>query len=130
MKILQDADRLALYDCICEYSLNGKEPENLSPIANSLFTLMRPNIDSSNKKYAASVENGKKGGAPKGNQNAKKQPKNNQSKQPKNKQDYDLDSDYDSDSEKDFDIDSDKDSDITADKPPRTRFSPPSVDEV
>lgn len=122
MKVLPDNERLLLYDSICEYSLHGKEPENLSPIATSLFILMKPNIDSSNKRYAASTENGKKGGAPKGNQNARKQPKNNQTEQPKNNQD--LDSDYDSDLEKDCDKDS------MADKPPRPRFIPPTVEEV
>lgn len=106
MKVLPDLERLALYDCICEYSLNGTEPGSLSPFANSLFALMKPNIDSANRRYAASVANGTKGGAPKGNQNARKQPKNNQKttqKQPKNKQDYDLDSDYDSDLDNDLD---------------------------
>ena len=70
------------------------KPSDLPPIVNSLFILMKPNIDSSNNRYSASVENGKKGGAPKGNQNAKKkQPKNNQSIQPQNKQDLDFDLD-------------------------------------
>lgn len=103
MKNLPDGERLALYDSICEYSLNGKEPENLSPIANSLFVLMKPNIDSSNRRYRASVENGKKGGAPVGNQNARKQPKNNQTdnqrKNQKNNHDSDSDFDYDSECE-------------------------------
>ena len=94
MKVLPDSDRLLLYDTICEYSLNGVEPTSLPPIANSLFILMKPNIDSSNNRYSASVENGKKGGAPKGNQNArKKQPKNNQSIQPTGKQDFDFELD-------------------------------------
>ncbi len=107
MKVLPNLERLALYDGICEYSLNGKEPEGLSAFANSLFALMRPNIDSANRRYTASVENGKKGGAPKGNQNAKKQPKNNQKttkKQPKNKQDYDSDLDLDKDFDKECDL--------------------------
>ncbi|MBE6984885.1 MAG: hypothetical protein E7434_04605 [Ruminococcaceae bacterium] len=157
MKILPDAERLALYDSICEYSLKDKEPENLSPVANSLFILMRPNIDSSNKRYRASISNGKKGGAPVGNQNARKQPKNNQKTQPKNKQDYDfdLDSDYDSENDYEFDNDShttpiaplchpigvsteaeaDADAETKGEgnkaaKPPHNRFFPPSVDEV
>lgn len=112
MKGLPDTERLSLYDSICEYSLNGKPPDNLSPMASSLFILMKPNIDSSNKRYRASVENGKKGGAPKGNKNAKKQPKNNQTNNQKNKQknnhdyDYDLDSDYDSECDSECECDS------------------------
>lgn len=123
MKILPDNERLLLYDGICEYSLNGALPGELPPMANSLFILMKPNIDSSSKKYNASVANGKKGGAPPGNQNARKQPKNNQSKQPQNKQDLDLEYNLDSDLE--------KETVCKADKPPaRHRFVPPTEDEV
>ena len=94
MKVLPDNERLRLYDAICEYSLNGIEPENLPPIVNSFFLLMKPNIDASNKRYRASSSNGKTGGAPPGNQNARKQPKNNQTKLPKNKQDLELEGIY------------------------------------
>lgn len=90
MKALPDNERLQLYDAICEYSLNGVAPQTLPVVANSLFIVMKPNIDSSNRRYNASALNGKKGGAPRGNQNAKKQPKNNQTKQPKNKQELEL----------------------------------------
>ena len=62
MQVLPDQERLQLYDGICEYTLKGILPENLSPIAKSMFILMKPNIDSSAKKYTASVSNGKKGG--------------------------------------------------------------------
>ena len=62
MRYLPDGQRLELYDSICSYSLYGVEPENLSPVAMSMFILMKPNIDSSSKRYAASVANGKKGG--------------------------------------------------------------------
>lgn len=106
MKVLPDKERLLLYDGICEYSLNGILPDDLPPTANSLFILMKPNIDASNKRYRASVENGKKGGARKGNQNARKRPKNNQTKQPKNNQDLYYD----------YDLDLEKES--KADKPP------------
>jgi len=65
---------------ICEYYFDNKE-KVLSPIAQSIFTLIKPNVDYANKRYIASVENGKKGGAPIGNKNAQKttqkQPRNN-----------------------------------------------------
>lgn len=61
---LPDDQRLILYDAIMDYAFTDKEPENLSPILNGYFVLLRPNIDSSTKKYSASVENGKKGGRP------------------------------------------------------------------
>lgn len=76
IKEVDDNIQLELFKAICEYSLNDEEIE-LAPISRALFTLMKPIIDSAKKRYVASVENGKKGGAPKGNQNAKKQPKNN-----------------------------------------------------
>ena len=38
-----------------------------------MFTLIKPNIDSANKRYISSVENGKKGGRPK----TQLKPKNN-----------------------------------------------------
>ena len=62
---LPDEQRLALYDAIMDYAFSGKEPEDLSPILKGYFVLLRPNIDSSARRYAASVENGKKGGRPK-----------------------------------------------------------------
>lgn len=71
-----------IYTAIMEYSLYGKETENLKPIARSVFTLMKPQIDVNNKRF----ENGKKGGRPKsgnepdGNQEeTKEKPSNNQS---------------------------------------------------
>ena len=70
-----------IYTAIMEYSLYGKETENLKPIARSVFTLMKPQIDVNNKRF----ENGKRGGRPKsedkpkGNQNeTKEKSKNNQ----------------------------------------------------
>jgi hypothetical protein len=42
-----------------------------------VFEGLLPNIDRMNQKYLKDIENGKKGGAPKGNNNASKQPKNN-----------------------------------------------------
>lgn len=47
-----------IYTAIMEYSLYGKETEQLKPIARSIFTLIRPQIDINNQRY----ENGKKGG--------------------------------------------------------------------
>ena len=44
--------QLELYDAIAQYSFEG--------IASAMFTLIKPNIDSSQRKYEASVNNGKK----------------------------------------------------------------------
>lgn len=47
-----DAERGRLYHAICEYSLDGKEP-NLEEHLQAFFTLMRPSIDKSNRRKAA-----------------------------------------------------------------------------
>ena len=150
MQVLPDRERLQLYDGICAYTLEGILPENLSPVAMSMFILMKPNIDSSAKKYSASVTNGKKGGRKAQNQNEnqeekpsenqsanqqqkpsenqsanlKEKPSQNQKEKPSENHDYDydLDSDLDLDLDSDLDSDSEKDFLPTADEPP---VSPP-----
>lgn len=73
---LPDDARLRLYDAILRYGFCGREPD-FQGIEKAVFIGIKPNIDASLK----SIENGKKGGAPKGNQNAKKDTeKNNQNK--------------------------------------------------
>lgn len=72
---LPDDQRLALYDAIMGYAFDGKEPEGLPPILNGYFVLLRPNIDSSSRRYSASVENGKRGGRP-----PREKPSENQAK--------------------------------------------------
>lgn len=90
IKELPNELRLEIFDAVCEFSLNGKEPE-LTGVARAIFTLIRPQIAANFARY----EGGCKGGAPKGNQNARKhkqpetteQPTDNQEttiKQPKN----------------------------------------------
>jgi hypothetical protein len=66
-----------VYTAIFEYCFFGIEP-NLSGTPNIIWTLMKPQIDNSISNYL----NGKKGGAPKGNQNAKKQPKTTENNPP------------------------------------------------
>lgn len=61
---LEDQDRLALYDAIMRYVFDDQEPVELQGVLKSLFTLLRPNIDSSIRKYQANVENGRRGGRP------------------------------------------------------------------
>lgn len=51
-----------IYTAIMEYSLYGNKTDSLKPIARSIFTLMKPQIDVNNKRF----ENGRKGGRPKG----------------------------------------------------------------
>lgn len=69
---------------IMKYQFEDIEIE-LTGIPKAIFTLIKPQLNANNVRY----KNGCKGGAPKGNSNAKKQPKNNldsTKKQPKNNQ--------------------------------------------
>ena len=69
-KIKNPEARLAFYDAVDFYTFEGIEPENLPLEADIAFTAIRANIDADLKR--------KTGGAPQGNQNARK----NNSKQP------------------------------------------------
>lgn len=81
---------------LTEYALDDKEPD-ASGVVKTFFKLAKPQIDANNKRF----ENGCKGGAPLGNQNARKQPKTTE-KQPKNnlKQPNVNDNDNDNDNDK------------------------------
>lgn len=82
MKLLNDSEFRECVMKIRDYALEGVEEESTSPMVNIILAMARPNLDAARRRYMASVENGKKGaeygklgGAPKGNQNArKKQP--------------------------------------------------------
>ena len=71
-----------IYTAIMEYSLYGKETDNLKHIARSIFTLIKPQIDINNKRF----DNGCKGGRPKGNnQNETKDKPNDNQNETKDK---------------------------------------------
>ena len=71
VKQLQNAeDKCIIYQAICDYSFYDIEP-TLEGITAIIWTLIKPQIDANIKKR----NDGKRGGAPKGNSNAKKQPK-------------------------------------------------------
>ena len=76
IKDLPDDKQLLFLKSIIEYGMNNIEPE-FTGIEKSFWIQIKATIDNSMKRYNTSIENGKKGGAPKGNNNAKKQPKNN-----------------------------------------------------
>ena len=113
-----------MYDSIVRYGLYGEICE-LPPHLRGYFTLIKPSMDSSRKRYDAAQRNGERGGRPKKNQ-SKNQLKNqlkNQTRNQRQNQDIDLDKDLDKDSDKD------KESPL-ADKPHKSRFIPPTVEEV
>lgn len=119
---LPEEEQGLIYKAIIDYAIAKKEPKDLTPACRMCFKLIRPTIDAALSRYDASVENGKKGGAPKGNSNAQKQPRNNletTQEQPRNNPDHNLET-----SEKqaknnldiDMDIDLDIDMDLDIDK--------------
>ena len=65
LKKLPAKDQLGLFRAIVDYSLDGIEPKNLSLVSECVFTAIKPVLLANTKRY----ENGKKGGAPKGNSN-------------------------------------------------------------
>lgn len=77
IEMVSEESQLDIYKAICNYCFNGEEPNGIDSVAKAMFILIKPNLDSANKRYRASVENGKKGGRPKGNDNTKKQPNHN-----------------------------------------------------
>ena len=69
--------QLEVYQALAEYGLTGEMREDLSPVTVALLKAMIPTIDNANKRYQASVENGKKGGRPKKNKETQEEkPKN------------------------------------------------------
>ena len=112
MKHLNDAEFRECFLRIRNYAIDGLEEESASPNINIIMALVKPNLDSARRRYMASVENGKKGaeygklgGAPKGNQNArKKQPQ----KQPL---DVDVNDDVEEDVNEEVNVNGDDDGD-------------------
>ena len=76
-------EQLELFNAICKFNFENIKPDFKFKHIKAMFNIMQPLIDKASTRYIASVENGKKGGAPLGNQNARKYPKNNLN-QPKN----------------------------------------------
>lgn len=68
---LDDKAQLEMYRAITRYGLFGEEP-NFTGIYRSYFIQIKTSIASAQKRYKTAVENGKTGGAPEGNQNARK----------------------------------------------------------
>lgn len=57
---LDESMQLDVYKALAEYGLTGEMRDDLSPITKALLTAMIPTIDNANKRYVASVENGKR----------------------------------------------------------------------
>lgn len=99
------------------------ETIELGAMSQAVFALIKPIMDSSKKK----AENGRKGGAPKGNSNAKKQLKNKQKQANDNQKTSNKQAKT---SDKDKDKDKDKEIKIEKENIKRKSFVPPTLDEV
>ncbi len=111
MKHLDDKDFRECFMKIRDYALEGVEEESTSPMVNIILAMARPNLDAAKRRYEVSVENGKKGaeygklgGAPKGNQNARK-------KQPQ-KQPLDVDVNVDVEENENEEVDVNEDAPV------------------
>ena len=117
MKHLNDAEFRECVMKIRDYALEGIDKESASPYVNIIIAMAKPNLDSARRRYMASVENGKKGaefgklgGAPKGNQNARKNNPQSTPKQP-------LDVDVNDDVEVDENVNEEVNVEVDADAP-------------
>ena len=79
---LESNDRIALFEAICAYALDGIEPTMKGP-AKAVFMLIRPQLDANTRKYV----NGCKGGRP------PKKPNGNQTETKRKRNDNDNDND-------------------------------------
>lgn len=127
---LSDAEAGQLFKALLEYADSGQDPQ-LEGSLYAVFAIMQNQLDRDTEKYAQKCErlrqNGSKGGRPVRDKkpNGSQEKPNGYSQKPK-KPDTDTVTDTDTDTvtETDNNIGS------KADKPPRTRFSPPTVEEV
>ena len=78
-------DRLEFYEALIRFGCYGEEPDftgfgkTAAILAGACFITIRATIDAGKRRYAAAVENGKKGGRPSGKSGSKK-PSENQFK--------------------------------------------------
>ena len=69
---LPDEYQLEAYKALAEYGTTGVVPENISAVTKAMLISFSVCMENSIVRYNNAVENGKKGGAPIGNQNARK----------------------------------------------------------
>ena len=107
LELLSDAELGQFLRGVMAYEITGEVPK-FKGMLQMAFSFVKGNLDRDRVKYEETCdknrENGKKGGAPKGNNNASKQPKTTErlKKQPKQ-----ADNDNDIDNDIEIDIDND-----------------------
>lgn len=107
IKKLPKKDRADTILTVCEYALYGNEPEKITAVAEAMFTLIRPVIDSGIKK----AESGAKGGKAKGKQDGSKTKA--KKKQPSRDKESEEEEDKDNEFDKEYDVDVDAETEAT-----------------
>lgn len=69
--------RLDIFEAVCELGLNNNVKELNNEVGDVIMELISPQLEANEKRY----QNGKKGGAPEGNQNARKSKNNSKTTQ-------------------------------------------------
>lgn len=74
IKKLSEKKQIIMFHALFDYEIYGIEPdfEKFNDVLNTIWELTKPLIDNRILKSAKLSENGKKGGAPRGNKNASK----------------------------------------------------------
>lgn len=73
IRALPEEYQLNMYEIIFDYIFKDKEPDRKNGVEYALFLSMKTNIDNSKKRYDSQIENGKKGGRPRKNQDLEEQ---------------------------------------------------------
>ena len=97
-KLKHESDKVKFIDAVMKYAFFGEEPD-LPEYLDSMFDLARPNIDQSVNNALQGAVNGRKGGAPNGNQNARKKSAGNETTPGLNQNKADKDKEREKDME-------------------------------
>ena len=119
---LEDDEKGKLFDAMLLYAETGEEPNNLYGNERFIWPVAKRDIDRMNSKCEANRANGSKGGRPKTEANPTKpnETENNRTEPNESLKEK-------KDKEKESNV---KETLLTESKEKRTRFSPPSVEEV
>jgi hypothetical protein len=88
IKELSKEEQAQVYNAIFEHYFYSKNVD-LKGVPKAIFALVQPNIDSANKRYQTSVDNGSKGGRKRTQKEPRKNPKGTQ-KEPEHKPNTNL----------------------------------------
>lgn len=103
-------------ETIFDYAFEGIAPgADSNAVAKALFIAIKPVIDNAHNRYDACVENGRKGGAPKGSRNNPSGKAGEPNQRPNQRPNQEPNLYKDKDKDKDKDVDKDKDIDSKGD---------------